>query len=149
MQMNISVKAPKAPPTMEPIGSSDFDFPCTKTVATPGVAPDVGLDEEDPCVAENDEEGDDKEDCDVVDEVLAVVGELDEVVRDDEGRIALLTKKKSRNNTELVWLLLYSMVNTWEASGRTGDWKSNWRHCVLPVSDSLTVSLTGVPPSML
>lgn len=35
------------------------------TVATPGVVPDVGLDEEDSCVAENDEEGDDTEICDV------------------------------------------------------------------------------------
>jgi hypothetical protein len=132
--MQINTRAPKGPPIMGPIGSSDFEFPCTKTVtvATPGTVPDVGLNEED---------------CDVVDKVLVVIEDINEVV-DDKGGVALLTEKKSRNN-RLVWLLLYSMVNTWEASGRMGDWKSSWRHCVLPVSDSLIASLTGVPPSML
>jgi len=74
----MNVKAPKALPTIGPIGSFECDFLCTKTVTTswPGAA-DVGLDEEDFCV-ENDE-GDscvenavanDKGEVDVLDEIL-------------------------------------------------------------------------------
>lgn len=81
----------------------------------------MGLDEEDSCLAENDEERNERENCGAVDEVLVVVKELNDAVRDDEGRVALLTNKKLRNNREFIWLLLYSMVNTWEASRRTGD----------------------------
>ena len=85
---------------MAPIGSADFDFPCTRTVVTPGAAPDVGLDEEDFCV-ENDKRVDDREDWGVVDVVVVTVPdegrigseELDEVVIDDEGRVASLTMK--------------------------------------------------------
>ena len=47
----MNVKASKALPTMGPIGSFESDFPCTKTVTTPGAA-DVGINV---CV-ENDEE---------------------------------------------------------------------------------------------
>ena len=56
VQMN--VRAPKAPPMMGPIGSSDFEFSCTKTVtvATPGAAPDMELDEEDSCVEDDEED---------------------------------------------------------------------------------------------
>jgi hypothetical protein len=133
---------------MGPIGGSpDFDCSCTRTVATPGVASDVGLKEDD-----TDEEGDDREDRGVVNVVVPVIvlveegvdpeEELNEVVSDDEGRVASLTIKKSSKRS---WEVLpaYSMVNTWEVTGRTGDWKSSWRYCVLPIS--LAVTLTGVP----
>jgi len=56
---------------MRPIGTFGIDFPCTKTVVTPtGVAPDVGLDEEDS--VENDEEGDNAGECGVEDEVVVM-----------------------------------------------------------------------------
>ena len=74
-----NVKAPKNPPMIGPIGSG-IVFPCTKSVATPGVAPDVGLDEEDSSVesdeedsVEYDEEGDNTEVLGVVDGVVVVV----------------------------------------------------------------------------
>ena len=56
---------------MRPIGTFGIDFPCIKTVVTPtGVAPDVGLDEEDS--VENDEEGDNAGECGVEDEVVVM-----------------------------------------------------------------------------
>jgi hypothetical protein len=120
---------------MGPIGSFDSAFPCTKTVATPGVAPNVGLDEEDSSV-ENDEAGDNTEDCGVVNEVV-VVELRNEAVRADEGtlgRVPSLTIKASRSNAYFVRKSSsYSMVNTWEALGRTGDWKNSWPHSVIPV----------------
>jgi len=90
VQMN--VRAPKAPPMMGPLGSFGTVFTCTKTVVTPGVAPtktvvapsvapNVGLDEEDSSV-ENDEEGDNAEDCGAVDGVG--LDEDDSSVENDE-----------------------------------------------------------------
>ena len=105
----MNVRAPKAPPMTGPIGSLDSDFPCTKTVASPlaGVAPDVGLDEEDSSV-ENDEEdwaieydenseGDNTGVLGVVDGVVVAELRNEVVVRDDErsltGRVSSLTIK--------------------------------------------------------
>ena len=51
---------------MGPIISSDFDFPCTGAVVTPGVALDVVLDEEDFSVENDDVWLDDRKDCGVV-----------------------------------------------------------------------------------
>ena len=152
VQMN--VRAPKAPPMMGPIGSSSIVFPCTKSVVTPGVAPNVGLDEED--TIEYDEEGDNTGEFGVVDGV--VVAELrnvvrnKEAVRDDEGtlwRLPSLTIKTSRDNAVKFARAssLYSMVNTWEVLGRTGDWKNSWPHFVVAVGSG--VSLTEVPSSIV
>lgn len=66
----MNVKAPKAPPTMGPIGTFESDFPCTKTVTTPGAAADVGLNEEDFRVEED-----------------SSVNNIDEGGSCDEGRV--------------------------------------------------------------
>ena len=114
-RVQISARAPKAPPMMGPIGSFDSDFPCAKAVASPlaGVAPDVtvGLDEEDSSV-ENDEEDSDIEgdsfeytNIDSEGDSIGVLGVVDRVVvaelrnegvRDDERplrRVSSLTIK--------------------------------------------------------
>lgn len=114
-----NVRAPKAPPMMGPIGSFGIFFPYTKSVASPGVAPDVGLNEENSGV-ENDEEDSveyDKEDSveydkegdstrvfGVVDGVV-VVEPRNEVVRDSEGSLGRVLSsiiKKSRTNESFV-----------------------------------------------
>ena len=66
--MQVSVRTPKAPPMMGPISNSDFDFPCTGTVVTPGVERDVVLDKKDFSIDDDgdDVKLDDREDCSVV-----------------------------------------------------------------------------------
>ena len=113
--MENNIRAPKAPPMMGPIGSFDIAFPCTTSVASPAVALNVGLDEED-CGVENDEEdssfrNDEENPVEYDDEADntgefgvvdgAVVTDLrDEVVRDGEGSLGgvppSLTIKKSK-----------------------------------------------------
>ena len=98
----VRTRAPKAPPTMgRPIGGCDF--PWATAVITPGVAPDVGLGEEDFRVDSGDSngEGDDGEDVVVV--VLIERGadleeELNGVVGDSVGSVDASTTKKSRRN---------------------------------------------------
>jgi hypothetical protein len=87
--MQIDVRAPKAPPMMGTIGSFGIVFPCTKSEASlVGVAPDVGLDEEDSGIENHeedtgveddeedsigyDEEGDNTGEFGVVNEVVVV-----------------------------------------------------------------------------
>jgi hypothetical protein len=50
--MQVSVRTPKVPPIIGPIAKPDFDFP-PRTLATPGVASNVGL-EEDCCIGNDD-----------------------------------------------------------------------------------------------
>jgi hypothetical protein len=156
-QMN--VRAPKAPPMMGPIGSFGVVFPCTNSVAgLVGVAPDVELNEpEEDSNVENGEkdsveydEGDNTGECGVVDGVVVV--ELgNEMVRGDEGslgRVSSLTIKKSRDIASFVFeSSAYSIVNTWEVLGRSGDWKNRSPHFVVAVRSD--VSLTGVPSSIV
>jgi len=103
----MNVKAPKAPPMMGPIGRFESDFPCTKTVTTPGAA-DVGLNEEDVRVENTDEkpegscvENDEKDTVanavggvDVVDGVLVVeIGGTVVKVDDEVIEIQVVQKK--------------------------------------------------------
>jgi hypothetical protein len=72
----MNVKAPKAPPTMGPIGSFESDFPCNTIVTTPGAADvvvngeGVANDDEGGSCVENDPVANNVGGADVLDVVL-------------------------------------------------------------------------------